>query len=537
MTTTTTEPRMHPELAKFLRANGLPEDATEHEAWEYHRQLAAEGTAFNGPLTAEPPSGHAERSEASPAGGEEILRRFAPQNDEGGSEKKFSAADVRAEIRRLMAEEHKRAEDIRDAAAIAGLPDETVASLIESGATVETARAAAFVHLRSKNPAFGAAATSGIELGVEDGEKFRAAAIDGILMQRQVPLFEKIMFGGSVHRLREPAPGANEFRNFSPLMLARHCLERAGVRTVNMTPSQLAKRALISHSTSDFPMLLGGIGTESLRVGYKLAEPTWKPMATTTNAKDFRDMYTYSFAADLRLLPLNENGEYENADAVESGEKYRIARFGRVFNYTFEMLVNDRWDVFSDIPRGFGFEAGLLESEKVYGMITGNQKLSDGKPVFDASRGNIMTGSAFAQDSLDEAIQMLRAQTNEHGRLLDLQPAFLLVSPKDHVAARILMNSTGNTELERNSGVINPFQGVAQIICDQRVARGSWYLLAAPMVAPIFQAAWLDGESGPHIEEETDFLTDGVRIKARHCFGCGLVGWRGAVFNPGPTAP
>lgn len=537
MATTTTEPRMHPELAKFLRANGLPEDATEREAWEYHRQLAAEGTAFNGPLTAEVPAEDGERSGGpltpTPASGGEGEKKAPSQRglppQAGGG---VSTADVRAEIRRLMAEEHKRAEDIRDAAAIAGLPDETVASLIESGATVETARAAAFVHLRSKNPAFGAAATSGIELGVEDGEKFRAAAADGILLQRGIPLLDHEEEGPA--KVRKPAPGAKEFRNFSPLMLARHCLERAGVRTVNMTPSQLAKRALISHSTSDFPMLLGGIGTESLRVGYKLAEPTWKPMAATTNAKDFRDMYTYSFAADLRLLPLNENGEYENADAVESGEKYRIARFGRVFNYTFEMLVNDRWDVFSDIPRGFGFEAGLLESEKVYGMITGNQKLSDGKPVFDASRGNIMTGSAFAQDSLDEAIQMLRAQTNEHGRLLDLQPAFLLVSPKDHTAARILMNSTGNTELERNSGVINPFQGVAQIICDQRVARGSWYLLASPMVAPIFQAATLDGESGPHIEEETDFLTDGVRIKARHCFGCGLVGWRGAVFNPGP---
>lgn len=531
-TTATAETRMHPELEKFLRANGLPENATEHEAWEYHRQLAAEGACFNGPLIAEAEP-EARAAENGARRGGPLTPALSPASG-GEGEKTLSSADIQAEVRRLMAAESKRAEGIRDAAAIAGLPAETTESLIASGASVESARAAAFVHLQSKNPAFGAAATSGIELGVEDGEKFRAAATDGILMQRGVPLFDHDAQPGEPKRLRKPAEGARNFRAHSPLMLARHCLERAGVRTANMSPGQLAKRALVAHSVSDFPMLLGGIGTESLRAGYALAEPTWKEMASITNATDFRDMYTYSFAADLKLLPVNEHGEYEQAEAVEGGEKYRIARFGRVFDYSFEMLTNDRWDVFSDIPRGFGYEAGLLESEKVYGLIVGNPKLSDGTPLFDASRGNLMTGSAFSQASLDEAIQLLRAQTNEHGRLLDLKPAFLLVSPRDESAAAILLNSMGNATPQLNSGVYNPYQGKARLVVDQRVAPGSWYLLASPLIAPIFQAARLDGAEGPDIEQETDFLTDGVRIKARHCFGCGLVGWRGAVFNPGP---
>ena len=520
-TTATKETKpMNPDLLDFLRENGLPETATDNEAWEYHRQLAAEGTAFNGPLTAEPPL---------PPTPPETRAASAPPPAPAPNPAAPADADaIMADLRRRMAEDYKRAEQIRDIGRIAGLPADTVESMITSGATVETARANAFVHMQTANPSFGATATPGIAVGLEDSEKFRRAVIDGILIQRGTPLLDEDGVA------RKPAPGARRFRGHSPMMLVRHCLERAGVRTTDMSPAQIAKRALISHSVSDFPMLLGGIGAESLRAGYALAKPTWTPLATTTNAVDFRDMYTYSFAADLKFLPVNENGEYENAEAVESGEKYRITRFGRVFNYSFEMLVNDRWDVFADIPRGFGYQAGLLESRIFYGRLIGNPVMSDNKPLFDASRNNIMTGSAFSQDSLEAAIQMLMAQTDENGDSLDLQPAYLLVSPKDKTAARILLNSMGNTTPELNAGVINPYQGEAQLIVDQRVPSGSWYLFASPLVAPVMQAAWLDGEPGPYIEDETDFLTDGVRVKARHCFGCGLVGWRGVIFNPGP---
>lgn len=510
---------MNPELEKFLRANGLPANATDREAWEYHRQLAAEGTAFNGPLFAPDPPAPPE-TRAAP----DLPSPPTPVLDD------LDEAAITARVRQLMAQEYKRAEEIRDIGKIASLPADTVETLIVSGASVDTARASAFVHLQASNPAFGATATPGIKLGLEDRDKFRAAVVDGILQQRGVPLLDP----DDNRVLRKPAPGSREFRAHSPMMLARHCLERAGIRTTDMGKTELAKRALVSHSVSDFPLLLGGIGSESLRAGYVLAEPTWKPLASTTNATDFRDMYTYSFAADLKFLPVNERGEYESAEAVESGEKYRIKRFGRLFNYSFEMLTNDRWDIFSDIPRGFGYKAGLLESDIVYNLITSNPRLSDNTPLFDASRGNIMTGAAFGRTSLDEAYQMLMAQTDENGDLLGLQPAFLLVSPADKTEAEILLDSTGNPMDHKNEAVKNPFRGMAQLIVDQRVKRGSWYLLASPLIAPIFQAAWLDGEPGPHIEDETDFLTDGVRIKARHCFGAGLVGWRGAIFNPGP---
>ena len=63
-----------------------------------------------------------------------------------------------------------------------------------------------------------------------------------------------------------------------------------------------------------------------------------------------------------------------------------------------------------------------------------------------------------------------------------------------------------------------------QIIADPRLVAGSWYLFAAPTQAPVIEVAWLDGNESPFIDEQVDFITDGIQIKARHCFGA--VGWQ-----------
>ena len=91
----------------------------------------------------------------------------------------------------------------------------------------------------------------------------------------------------------------------------------------------------------------------------------------------------------------------------------------------------------------------------------------------------------------------------------------------------------GNVNDNKSAAVINPLAGMVQVIIDSRVAAGAWYLFAAPSQAPVFEASWLDGEESPVIDEDVDFITDGVRIKCRHCFGVGRVAWRGVLYNPG----
>ena len=68
-------------LKALLEANGLAPAATDAEASEHQRKLAAEGIVYTGPFEEKEEACHAERSEASPATNGEILRGSAPQND------------------------------------------------------------------------------------------------------------------------------------------------------------------------------------------------------------------------------------------------------------------------------------------------------------------------------------------------------------------------------------------------------------------------------------------------------------------------
>lgn len=494
----------------FLEENGLPPNATEQEAAAHAEALKKRGIEYIEPQdTAEPAPPPETRTEPAPP--ETRTEPAPPITKEQLDEAARAAART----------ERARVEEIRALADRFGVPDDQVKEWIDKDATISAARSAILDYLQQHTPSL--AGHTGVQIGTEERDKFRAAVCDGVMLQMG-------------HKIDKPAPGADDYRRVSPLDLARICLERAGIRTANLSKFEIAKRALIPHSTSDFPTLLGGIGKEAIAQGYQESGvQTWRQFAATTTAADFRDMYTYDFtgAFDLRLV--RENGEYETVDAKESAQRYRIAKYGRVFPYTFEMLTNDRWGLFAEIPRRFGAGALRLENNVVYEALTGNQALlADGRPLFDASRNNIMPAAALSEDSLKTAILALRQQRGEDGEYLDLRPAILLVSPLDEFRASVLVNSTGNVGAQLNAGVINPLFGIVQVISDPRVADGAWYLFAAPAQAAVIEVAWLDGQQTPYIDEDIDFITDGVRVKCRHCFGAGLLGWRGAIYNPGP---
>lgn len=503
---------MHEELRKFLEANGLDPAATEEQAWEHHRKLAVEGVAFNGQLFAV--------GERETAGDVETREEPAPLPE---GPKAATIDDARRMVDEAMRKERERAAEIRGLCANSGIPAEQERQWLEAGTDVDEVRKLVLAYMFARSQPFGAAATtSRASVGMEDGEKFRAAAVDGIMMQVGV-------------RKDKAAPGASDFRGMSPMGMARLCLERGGVNTSMMDNYEIAKRALIPHSTSDFPTLLGGIGKESLLRGYQEASvQRWREFAETTTANDFRDIYGYDLVGTFDLKLVRENAEYETVDAGEAKQRYRMKKYGRIFPYTIEMQLNDRWDVFARVPRKFGAAANRLENDLVFGLFTGNEALlDDGKPLFDPSRGNVMTGSALDADSLKEAIYLLQSQRGPAGEQLDLEPGFLIVSPRDWFTATVLLNSSGNLGANLNAGVINPFQGVARPVSDPRIADGSWYLVANPSQAELLQVATLPGRESVEIEDRIDFRTDGIEIKARHIFGAGLMGWIGAIYNPG----
>jgi len=492
------EHAMNKRLRDFLEARGLPKGATEQEAWDFLGTLDVQA-----------------RSEAGNAGditSEELETRLEQVRQEANNQARI--------------DERTRIAEITDRCRVAGLDEEFARQHIDAGTSVDEVSRAIFAHLKEQSKPVGAGAQSGAQVGREAGEKFRAAAVDGMLLRTGA-------------RIETPAEGAREFRGRSLLDIARECLEIKGIDTRTLSRRELAARALTPASTSDFPYLMADVVNKSLLRAYNEWPATWQPFVARTDATDFKTLYSVKFSGAPDLADLNENGEYQTAEFAENRESYRVVTKGRIVRLTREMVINDDLRAFARIPSLFAVAARRMETAAVYSLLTSNPAMTDGENLFSAAHANIETsGGAPTSITLGAGRLAMRKQTGLNGEPLDVQPSFFVGPVLHETATEILLRSIALPDATYSSGVYNPWANKLTPIFDPYLDSQSivgWYLLAHPNQVPTIEVAYLEGEEQPYVDETIDFDSDSLKIKVRHDFGAGLVDHVGAYFNDGAT--
>lgn len=517
---------MNERLRKFLEANGLRKDATDQETWELYDRLKEDGVELPGikpgerSVPAIVPPGNGDGREREPAGERE-------EDDITLTRDEMEAEIARATVRALAADAERRAavQDIIDAAGVAGLDDGTFArSLLDNPeVTVERASHLVLTELSKRNRPIGVGSHSGVSVGTESREKMRAAVTDGLLLR-------------AGHRLENAADGAREFRGRHLVEICRELLEASGFSCRGMSRKQIVGRALVAGSTSDFPHIFGGLVNSTLQRAYVEWPSTWRPFVAITGANDFKDIHAIRLSASPDLKGLNENGEYQSASFSDAKESYRVITKGITVKLTRQMIINDDLRAFTRIPQLFGAAAKRMESDAVYSLITDNGTMGDGKPLFHSTHRNLGSGAALSSDSLSVARAAMRMQRGMKKERIDIQAAFLLVPVIMETEAEVLLRSTALPEENKSAGVHNPWAGKLEPIADPHLDEASptaWYTLAHPNQAPLIEAAFLEGEEQPYVEEMVDFDSDALKIKVRHDFGAGVVDHIGGYKNPG----
>ncbi|MGV8987126.1 MAG: hypothetical protein ACOH2H_12685 [Cypionkella sp.] len=87
-----------------------------------------------------------------------------------------------------------------------------------------------------------------------------------------------------------------------------------------------------------------------------------------------------------RLEPLTESGEFTATSCAERGESMQLATFGRRFDLSCNLIVND------------------------------DLNLSDNVTVFHASCDNVAAGTALDVDGIAAARQIMRSRTADHAQ-------------------------------------------------------------------------------------------------------------------------
>ncbi|WP_107339778.1 prohead protease/major capsid protein fusion protein [Agrobacterium pusense] len=413
----------------------------------------------------------------------------------------------RSENMETLTPEQTRAE-IRTICRAANMADGDIDALIDGDATVADAKAAAFDALQARSTA------PRIRMnGSNDDPAVIATRASDALAFRM----------GAVVELPE---ASRDYANMSIRDLAADCLIRSGVSVRGLSSDEIFHRA---HTTSDFPLVVSNAAGKSAAAGYQAAESALKALCGRKTLTNFKPATSIRLGEMGRLEPLSESGEFTATSRGENGEEMQLSTFGRRFDVTRQLLINDDLSLLGDITRALGVAAAQTEADKIVELLTGSAKLSDGKPLFHASRSNIGTGVALDAEGgaaavIAARVSMRKTKGLDGSTIIDAAPKYLVVGPDGEDGAEALLAEIYPAKAED----VSTLSKKLELVVEPRIEGKNWTLLADPARVPVLQIGYLNGNQGVQIQRQEAWNTLGTSYRAFLDFGTGYAGWRGS---------
>ncbi|MCX7567132.1 Mu-like prophage major head subunit gpT family protein [Sulfitobacter sp. F26169L] len=406
--------------------------------------------------------------------------------------------------------ERTRRSTIRTLVRSAGLTAETADDLIDQDSTVDQAKAAVWDATQTRTALV-------IRTHVPQNDD------PAVITRRMSDAVAVRMAGG------ECPDDARQYMGDSLLDLARDTLTRSGVSVRGLAADEVFTRA--AHGTSDFPLVVSNAMGKVAADSYKAAETVLKQLGRQRVLRDFKPSTSIRVGEMGKLEEIAESGEIKATSRAETGESMSLKTFARAINVSRNLLVNDDLNLLGDMTAAFGEAAAQTEAEEMLSLLTSNPNLSDGTPVFDASRGNLSgAGADPSSAELDIVRKAMRSTTGTDGKtLISVTPKFLLVGPELENQAEKLLSSIYATTV----GDVNAWSGKLSLLVEPRLTGNQWYVFADPARVASIVYGYLASAQGVQIQRAEAWDTLGIKYRAFLDFGTGWSDWRGAHKNPG----
>jgi hypothetical protein len=405
-----------------------------------------------------------------------------------------------------------------------GLTQDFATRMINENKPIDQVRAAVIEELATQRTAPTDGSHRGASVGTEGRDRLRAD-VESLLLHRHRPDLNKLE--GTARSLRG-----------MPLMeLAKETMVMEGIKVHTLNRQELALCALGStrglNSSTDFPLLLQGVVNKTLLREYTRAGKTFETWSRAATVKDFKPVRRERMGDLPVLKDVAEGAEYTYATVGESEEVYKVTKAGLIFGMTWEMMINDDMNAFTRIPEKMANSAAQREMNMMYDLLLKNNTgdiMGDNNPLFHATHGNIATTGALTLPNLALAREKMRKQKGLGGSFLNLTPSILIVGPANETVAQQL---TSMAYVSTTAEGTNVFKGTLSVVVEPRITDNRWFLVATPGAIDTAEYATLEGEGGLFTESQAGFDIDGMKIKARHVFGCKAIDWKGFVKNAG----
>jgi ATP-dependent protease ClpP protease subunit len=330
--------------------------------------------------------------------------------------------------------------------------------------------------------------------------------------------------------------GANNYRGYSAMDIARECLVQAGISTRGLGKMELVSAAF-THTGSDFPLLLANVAEKAMMKGYEEAEETFQLWTTVGSLGDFKP----GKRVDLNTFPtldrVQDGGEYKYATVGERGETVQLATYGKLFSITRQTIINDDLGAFTKIPKLMGRAAIRTVGDLVYAILTSNPAMADGKALFHVDHANLLAGLGVTTAGIDAMRVAMAKQTDGTAAALNIRLAKILVPVALEGSAKVTRESEYEVgAAAKNNTVPNSVRGTFDVISDARLDAASaatWYGTANGAQHDTVEVSYLDGQQAPTLEQQNGWHIDGVDFKVRLDAGVKALDFRTMAKNPG----
>ena len=431
------------------------------------------------------------------------------------------------DAQRAIQEERERISEITS---LARSFDMDPAQAISDGTTVDQYRAHVLDQMMNQRRPV----ATGVQVGQDEGDKFRAAASDGLLMRAGVSL-------------TAPAAGAQEMRGTSLRDLAIECLSREG-KNVNELLRKDSTELFMDlcrqfyNPSAAFPAIMDQTVRKAIVELYNHVPTTFQQFTTKGSLNDFKETpdheYVIGGVGDFLLVP--ENGEIKpDMPRTELLPQRKLETYGKQFSMTRQAFVNDDISFLTRVPGLYAQAAKKTIDKQVYNVLFNNPAIFDGVQLFHADHKNLMSvGTSPTQATIQADILQMQKQVDQFGEPIYMTPRRIIVPVGYEFDLAVIFRSTqitGSTNNDINPLYNYPLEIIQSPLLNAMAGENAcpWFLQADPSSARGIQVDYLNGQETPTVRRMETPGQLGFVWDIWLDWGISVRDFRGFVKNPG----
>ena len=457
--------------------------------------------------------------------------RSVKEDDEDGEDgddpKEDGQKSLKDAQKRAAKEERERIRSIEEMCRHFGVDSK---EYIDNGTSVDSTRAAIVDKLMSDN----APVSASVRMVDDEGDKFRRAVTDGLLMRSGV-------------RVEHPADGADQFRAMSLRDLAVECLSREGRSTselLRMDKSDLYNELCrqFYNPSAAFPAIMDATIKKSIVDLYNKVPTTFQEFTTKGTLSDFKETadHEYVIGGVGDFLEVPENGEiHPDMPQTELLPSRKLKTYGKQFSMTRQAFINDDIGFLTKVPGLYATAAKKTIDKQVYGILFNNPAIFDGVALFHADHKNLIgSGAKPSQATIQAAILQMQKQTDQFGDPIYMTPKTIVVPVGYEFDLAVIFHSAQVTGSANND--VNPLYNYPLNIVQSPVLNAlaganavPWFLFADESSARGIQVDYLNGQETPTVRRMEAPGVLGFTWDIYLDWGISVRDFRGIVKNPG----